>query len=366
MRFALPALAVVALAAPAFAWQGARLLHLEPAPARAVGVQTPILDWQPTAPTIDDGGRVWLIGREGDVRLLVPWLGVRGQWQVDGGLENSGVPTVDGAGRLFVTRDGRLLRIDAESPTPVSLGTGGLATAVDRPCRAGALHVWPDAEGGITVLDDQAQVVERLEGDVYRTRQVRGGAVAVCEKNRAVVGLAGGKLVGLEDGRPVWTAEPAGFDGEDWAPRAATIGDRVWLCGRERGCLIIDGEGQEVGRPDSAGSLEGPVALDGGRVAILGRDGRLAVFAQDGAALGVVDVGLTPQRLLAPTAAADSTNTLWSTGTDGGLRRIDLESGRVQVLYRAPGGFFAGGAQMHDGHAVLISNHGAVFHFQLR
>lgn len=101
-------------------------------------------------------------------------------------------------------------------------------------------------------------------------------------------------------------------------------------------------------------------------MAILGRDGRLAVFAQDGAALGVVDVGLTPQRLLAPTAAADSTNTLWSTGTDGGLRRIDLESGRVQVLYRAPGGFFAGGAQMHDGHAVLISNHGAVFHFQLR
>jgi streptogramin lyase len=357
--------AAVAVATPAAAWQGARLLHLEPGDQHG-DVQTPILDWQPAAPQVDADGRVWIADRSGSVRVIVPWLGVRHQSRIEGGVEAGGVSTADGRGRLFVSRDGYLHRIIPESPTATTLGTGGLPTAVDFACREGRLHAWPDAHGGVTILDDDGNVVERLEGELYRTRPVRGGAAVGCAGGRMVAATAGGKLIGLLDGVPVWTAEPAETAGSDWAPRVAAVGDDWWLCSRTRGCLIVSAtDGAVRAAVTSVGAWDGPVLLGNDRVGVTNIEGRLQILDSAGRQVTEVDVALGPQRLLEPREQTDSA-LLWTVGSDGALRRIDPSNGSVQVLYRAPSGFFAAGPIFHDGHVVLLTNFGSTLHFQLR
>lgn len=354
-----------AVASPAAAWQGARLLHFEPGTAHRQSGQTPVIDWQPAAPRVDGEGRVWLVDRDGSVRVILPWLGIRHRALVEGGLENGGVPTREGRGRLFVSRDGFLHLVSPDAPGAVSVGTGGLPTAVDMPCREGALHIWPDAHGGVTVLDDDGVVVERLEGELFRTRAVRGGAAVGCADGRMFAATAGGKLIGLVDGVPVWTAEPGEAAGDDWAPRVVAVDGAWWACGRSRGCLIVDGSnGGLRAAVTGVGSWEGPVALDSTRLAWIDVEGRLQLFDRGGNRLLEIDVALGPQQLLEPSGG--NVAVLWAAGSDGALRRIDLERRSVRELYRAPSGFFAAGPVLHDGHAVLLTNFGAALHFQLR
>lgn len=341
------------------------MLHFEPGEQHS-DVQTPILDWQPAAPQVDADGRVWIAGRSGVVRVIVPWLGIRHQSRILGGIEAGGVPTADGRGRLFVSRDGHLHRVLPEAPSATTQGTGGLPTAVDFACRAGRLHAWPDAHGGVTILDDDGNVVERLEGELYRTRPIRGGAAVGCAGGRMLAATAGGKLIGLLDGIPVWTAEPSETAGSDWAPRVAAVNDDWWICSRSRGCLIVGAsDGAVRAAPTTVGAWDGPVVLGDDRIGLIDIEGRLQVFDNAGRKRSETDVALGPQRLLEPRGQVP-TDVLWAVGSDGALRRIDSVTGVVRVVYRAPSGFFAAGPIFHDGHVVLLTNFGSTLHFQLR
>lgn len=352
-------------------WIGARVRHLEPSPRIAVtaGAQVPILDYQPVPPVSDRSGRVWLADLKGSVHLYVPYLGLQDRWQLPEGLETAGVEAPGPDGRLFVTREGRLVRLSPGRTAPEWLADD-LPVAHGRPCADGLRTVWTDAYGSAFVLGADGALVGRYEGDVFRNRPRRGGAVAACAgEGRVVLGLAGGKLVGLEDGEPAWTRDAPGAGGEEFATHSVTAGEHTLFCGRIHGCLLVDADGAVLARTETP-TVDGPAQVATGVVLLAGRDGRVHQLALTGDRLErvqSVEVAAEPLWLLRPRRdQADFAGIAWALGSSGRLFRVDLESERSQAVYSFDSGASAGGLILARGGGLARSNFGTSVLFDLR
>ena len=357
------------MASPVLAWEGARLRRME-APNRSEvqrQVQIPILSYQPAAPQVDRQGRIWLYELGGTIRAITPYLGETGRWQLSTGTESSGIETPDGA-LLVVSRDGRMHRIDPETPLTTTVVSEGLPTAVGVPCRAMGVNVWADARGGVSLVDDEGEILARYEDELYKRRRLRGGAAVGCHQEQVFVGIAGGKIASLQGSALQWAESPGVLAGATFAPRAVLHQDRWLVCTREELCFAVNAATGLLNLTAPIGSYDGPHVLDG-RVVIADNKGSVHILDDQWIEIQKIFVeagalwlaALPDAKTTNPTA-----NVVWVTTTEGNLYRLNLEAGRAERVYSAPSGFSTGGLLLGDATALIPSNFGTVHIFTLR
>ena len=372
--------AVVSAGIPAgsVAWEGARVRRIEP-PVRAEAVrhvQVPMLSYDPVPVQIDRDGRVWLSEKSGTVRILVPYGGQVAAWNVPAGLESATLPDRNGT-RLVLNRDGLLLRLDPAQPGTYETIAVGLPGGVGRGCRLGDQYFWTDALGGVVVTDRNGNVLQRVADVLFSRKRYRGGAVALCGDDIAVVGVAGGKIARFERDGLVGADTPGAIAGASFAAHAIHVGNetsRAVFCTVEHGC-VLSGRSGNLATFIETGSFDGPARIDAERFVIALNNGRIALFDQQGALLRDAVIGSSTYWLLRrgdEQMAARTGDALWITSASGDVLRVsglvDSAGGEVVVdrVLSVPSGFGNGGPVLADGTGLLRSNYGALYVLDLR